>query len=115
VCNRGQAILAPRDLGRHIHAVGHVRAIRFLGQRQQRLHLLAQLRLDPVGMRPGQCLVLARVGLDLRSVQRDWPSLSSFISRASTSTCTNKASISLRKRWRNVARVSWSGWVLAAT
>ena len=42
------------------------------------------------------------------------PSLSSPISRANSSTRTNSASMSLRKRRRNVAMVSWSGcWFTA--
>jgi hypothetical protein len=42
------------------------------------------------------------------------PNLSRPISRASSSTRTNKASISLRKRRRKVAMVSWSGCSFAA-
>jgi hypothetical protein len=36
------------------------------------------------------------------------------LSRANSSTCTNKASICGRKRRRNTAMVSWSGWSFAA-
>jgi len=42
------------------------------------------------------------------------PSFSTPISRANSSTCTNKASICGRKRRRNTAMVSWSGWSFAA-
>ncbi len=42
-----------------------------LSQGQQALHLLAQLGLDLVRMRPGQRLLLARVGTYLGAVQCD--------------------------------------------
>src|SRR6266852_1958223 len=42
------------------------------------------------------------------------PILSIPLWRDSSSTCTNSLSISLRKRRRNVAIVSWSGWSFAA-
>ncbi len=66
-----QAILPPGDLGRHVHAVRLGCAVALLGQGQQGLHLLAQLSLDLVGVRPGQGLVLARVGADLGAVECD--------------------------------------------
>ena len=71
LCNRRQAILTACDLRGYVHAVGCALAIGLLGQRKQRLNLLAQLRLNLVGVRPGQRRVLARVGLDLGAVQRD--------------------------------------------
>jgi hypothetical protein len=42
------------------------------------------------------------------------PSWSKPISRASSSTWTNSPSIRGRKRRRNAAMVSWSGWSFAA-
>ena len=69
--DRAQAIFTARDLRRHVHAVRYSCAVALLGQGQQGLHLLAQLRFDLVGVRPGQRLVLARVGADLGAVERD--------------------------------------------
>jgi hypothetical protein len=57
----------------HVHPVECSLRIAALGQGQQLLHFLAQLRLDLVGVRPRQGLVLAGVGLDLGAVQRDVP------------------------------------------
>jgi hypothetical protein len=71
---RAQAVFAPGDLCGHVHPVECSLRIAALGQRQQ-LHFLAQLRLDLVGVRPRQGLVLAGVGLDLGAVQRDGPKL----------------------------------------
>ncbi len=66
-----QAVLAARDLGGHIHAIGRAGSIILLRPRQQVLDFLAQLRLDLVGVTPRQRLVLARAGSDLGAVQRN--------------------------------------------
>ena len=66
-----QALLAPRDLSGYVQPVIDRTAVAVFGQLQQLLHFCAQLGLDPVGMLPGQRLVLARVGRDLGAVQRD--------------------------------------------
>jgi hypothetical protein len=64
-----QALLAPRDLRRHVQPVIDRTAVAVFGQLQQLLHFFAQLRLDLVGVLPGQRLVFARVGCDLGAVQ----------------------------------------------
>jgi hypothetical protein len=58
-------------------------------------------------MLPGQCPVLAGIGLDLGAARAMHPSSNSFISRAiaSNSTCTNNPSIPLRKRRRTTPGV----------
>ena len=62
-------------------------------------------------MFPGQRPVLAGVGRDLGAAIAMLPNFKYFISRASISTWTNSASICGRNRRRNVAMLSWSGWV----
>jgi hypothetical protein len=57
----------------------------------------------------GQRAVPAGIGVDFRAVQSTVPILSTPISRPNSSTRTNSASMSLIKRRRNVAMVSWSG------
>lgn len=47
-----QAVFASGNLGGYIHPVGHGLGVAALGQRQQGLHLLAQLRFDLVGVCP---------------------------------------------------------------
>src|SRR5206468_13094465 len=73
--HRAQSVFTPGDPRRRVAAIGHRRAVAALGQRQQRLHFLAQLRLDLVGVPPRQRAVLASVRVDLGAVQRDVPEL----------------------------------------
>jgi hypothetical protein len=47
-----QALFAPGDLRGHVHAIGQCLAVAALGQIQQALHLLTQLRLDLARVRP---------------------------------------------------------------
>ena len=66
-----QTLLASRDLGRHVHAIGHAHTVGLLAQRQQGLHFFVQLGFDLVRVGPRQGFVLARVGVNLGAVQRD--------------------------------------------
>ncbi|CAE6876495.1 hypothetical protein R69746_08859 [Paraburkholderia aspalathi] len=59
-----------------------------------------------------RCLLAFAFTLVPSSAMR--PSLTSFISLATSSTCTNSFSIRLANRLRKVASVSWSGCVFAA-
>ena len=66
-----QALLAPRDLRRHVQPVVDGAVATVFGQHQLLLHLLAQLILEPVGVLPRQRPVLAAVGRDLGAFQRN--------------------------------------------
>ncbi len=113
-----QPLVAPRQLIGDRHPVGDVGLVRRLGFGHELAHLGLQLRLDLARMLVGQRAVPAGIGMDLGAIEPDRATVPSFsmpISRASSSTCTNRPSISLRKRRRNVAMVSWSGCSFAAT
>ena len=66
-----QALLAPSQFFGDRQAVGNVRRVRRLGPGHQIGHLGLQLRFDLAGVFIGKRAVPARVGVDLRAVQRD--------------------------------------------
>ena len=67
----GQELFRPVDLLGQTHAVGKVGGVGLLGQRQQRLDLAFELRLDGLGVPVGQGAVTTGVGVDLGTVQTD--------------------------------------------
>jgi hypothetical protein len=70
-----QPLLAPRQFVRYRHAVGNVRCVGRFGFGHQIGDFGFQLRLDLAGMLMRQRAVPARVGVDLRPVQRHRPHL----------------------------------------
>jgi hypothetical protein len=84
-------------------------------QGQQALHFLAQLGFDLVGGAHDSALCLLALTCTVAPSSAMIPNFRHLISRASMSTCTNRAFTCGRKRHLKLAIVSWSGWVLAAT
>ena len=109
-----QAILAAFKFVRQVKAVGEVGAISGLSQRQLFLDLRLQLGFEVFRVSVGQGAVAARVGVNFGPSRLTVPKRLSWFSRATCSTWTKTASNSWAKRLRKVARVSWSGWLLAA-
>ncbi len=65
-----QAVFATGQLLRHAHPLRHLGRVGRLAQRHQRRHLGPQPGFDLAGALPRQRTVPARVGVDLRAVQR---------------------------------------------
>ena len=68
--NLRQPRFAQRQLVRDRHPVGNIRLIRRFGFRHQLGHFLLELRLDLAGMLVGQRPMPARIGADLRAIDR---------------------------------------------
>ena len=66
---RLQSRFAARDLRWDVHPVRHTVAVRVLGHPHQLLHFFMQLRCDPANVPMRQRAVLARIRLDLDTIQ----------------------------------------------
>jgi hypothetical protein len=85
--DRLQPLLAPDDLARQVHRRVALLPVGALGLPQQPLDLLAQLRLQALGVRVRQRFVARSVGLNL--VPSEHRLTGSFICWASSNTCKN--------------------------
>jgi hypothetical protein len=101
-----QPLFPPRQFFRDRKTIGNIGLIGRFGLPHQIGHFGLQLRFDLAGVFVGQRAVPAAIGVDFGSIKPNRAQLQNPISRARTSTCTNRPSICLRNRRRNVAMVS---------